>query len=311
MIEFKDFKILLAEDCPIQRAKAKIILKQEGFNVRTVDNGKSALEIVLNDSDEWKPDIILTDIHMPEMDGLTLTSNILKYNKSIRSIVLTATAGKDALSDAFDHGAIDFIRKPIEKFELLARIKSSLEIIVAERELKKALAELEEKNIILEKLSTEDSLTGLLNRRAFYEILSSRLYDSNRYTWPLSIFMFDIDDFKQINDTYGHIVGDVVLKSVAEVLTTETRKTDFACRYGGDEFIILLTNSDLGRSKIISAKFRTKILEIKLTAAPDLKIKISGGIYQYDGEKSEEAFIGKVDKFLYSAKVNGKNRIEG
>ena len=306
---YSNYRILLAEDCPVQRARTEIMLRNIGFVIRSVDNGKKALELILDPANR-QPDIVLTDIHMPVMDGLELCREIKNYNKDIRIIVLTATADDNALVQAFANGAMDFIRKPADKLELEARIKNVLEIIRNERRLKEALKQLEEKALMLEKLSVEDGLTGLYNRRQFHVLLSDKMFDARRYQAPLSLFMFDVDEFKKINDNYGHVVGDEVLVAVAKALRDGLRDSDYACRFGGDEFILIMTKSDIDVAFGAAENIRAQISAIRLESAPELRIKISGGVIGYDGEQQLDKLVDEADQSLYAAKKNGRDRIE-
>ncbi len=158
----------------------------------------------------------------------------------------------------------------------------------------------------LELMSSTDYLTGLFNRRALFEKLDYEMRRSNRSKSPLSVIMLDIDYFKKVNDTYGHLVGDVILKQVADILRSSVRNTDIIARYGGEEFIIVAPACVLDDAGKMAEKIRVKIQDFGFETG--LKATISGGAVQYTGQ-GIDALIEEADKCLYAAKKGGRNRI--
>ncbi|MFC1855913.1 GGDEF domain-containing protein, partial [Thermodesulfobacteriota bacterium] len=181
------------------------------------------------------------------------------------------------------------------------RVAAELERRVAEREIAK-------KNKMLEELAITDGLTSLYNHKHILEILAKEIIRERRYTSKLSIIMFDIDFFKKINDSYGHQVGDVVLVKVAAIIKNCIRNIDSVGRYGGEEFLVILPNSDMASTVVVAEKIRRKIHDEKWDIK-EMQVTISGGIKQFEDEQVSE-LVNKADQFLYKAKKHGRNRIE-
>ncbi len=301
----KKFKILLAEDDFFQRQRMEIILRKNNFEVILAKDGKTALEYIASSP----PDLLLTDIHMPKMDGYELAAKTKKLFPCIFILISTATARRETIQQAFDAGATDYVRKPVDSLELIARINNLIKLKKAEENLNEALSELKTKNKVLKKLSITDELTGLNNRRSFFEQLKKHIYDTERYTHPITLFMFDIDSFKHVNDNFGHQVGDQVLRDIAEVLKNNTRKTDVAGRFGGDEFLVMFNHTEINEAAGSANSLMKKINSIRI-GDTDEKIKISGGLFQHPADMSLNELMAKTDSLLYKAKENGKNRIE-
>jgi len=165
---------------------------------------------------------------------------------------------------------------------------------------------LEEQNELLEKLATIDELTKLLNRRTVYRKLKYEMDRAQRYKNPLSIMMIDIDHFKQVNDNYGHMRGDDVLREVAATISRGVRRTDIPGRYGGEEFLVIFPNSNLDESLVVAERIRVGVSELKYD--DDLSVTISCGVKTYEGETIEE-LLRKADEKLYEAKEQGRNRV--
>jgi len=183
-----------------------------------------------------------------------------------------------------------------------------------EEKLQKAKDLLAKKNKALQKLALRDSLTGAYNHKTILEILNHRIIEAQRYSLPLTILMFDIDDFKCINDNFGHKIGDYVIKKIVRITQSTIRKSDIIGRYGGDEFLVIFPNTSLKEGYAISERIRDKIFSNyqlnKLNKnGMEIIATISGGITQYINEKIDDVII-KVDQLLYNAKRKGKNRIE-
>ncbi|MDP3296219.1 MAG: GGDEF domain-containing protein [Thermodesulfovibrionia bacterium] len=164
----------------------------------------------------------------------------------------------------------------------------------------------------LEHTSQTDGLTGLLNRQHLNKRLSEEISRAKRYGNPLSLIMFDIDNFKKINDKYGHIAGDKILQKIASVLKETLRNTDIAGRFGGDEFIVILVQTDINVGMQVAERIHSRVEQARITPKKEQSINfiISMGICQYNkGIKSLEDFIAKVDEGLYRAKHTGYNKI--
>lgn len=254
----------------------------------------------LNKCDDISFDLIITDANMPEMNGVELLKALQKneLTKYIPTIMLTGESASPLRKEALEAGVVEFLHKPIIAEEFILRLSNVLK-------LKKLNDELLKKNQLLESLSYTDPLTNLYNRRGLISNIEEKISIYKRYHRPFSILMFDIDNFKSINDKFGHSVGDDLLIKISKVLLKTLRKTDYVCRYGGDEFLILLPETNLG----CADQFIERIIE-SINSIPFMnqRISISGGAAEYKGQDFDE-FIRIVDSLLYEAKTSGKNKI--
>ncbi|MCJ7666579.1 MAG: diguanylate cyclase [Actinobacteria bacterium] len=291
--------ILIVDDVAKNLQLLGNILRKENYNIAAANNGKQAIAIAI----DIKPDLILLDVMMPEMDGFEACSKLknIPGTKDIPIIFLTAKVETEDIINGFKVEAADYVTKPFNSYELLARVKTHLELKI-NRDL------LEEKNKLLEILSTTDGLTGLYNHRYIIDVLSQRIIETKRYGQALSIGMFDIDHFKKINDKYGHIFGDKVLIEISSVIEETIRKVDIAGRYGGDEFLIVLPDTDSGGAYKTAERIRESIESINWDK-DGLKVTASGGVREFKNEDFEK-LVNKADKLLYIAKNSGRNRIE-
>src|ERR671914_1229945 len=211
--------ILIIEDHPDQRDLLAIVLQREGYKVVTAANGVEALEKL----DQNEVHIALSDIMMPKMDGFELINKIRSNSalKQIYIILITARIQEGDRVRGLDLGADDYITKPFSFSELLARVRVGSRVVQYQQN--------------LEYQTQVDSLTGLFNRRAFENKILEEFERSKRYEHPLSVIMLDIDNFKRINDTYGHHGGDAALVKISEILRDKSRRSDFPSRFGGEE----------------------------------------------------------------------------
>ena len=260
-------------------------------------NGKDALKIV----DKESIDLILLDIMMPEMDGYEVCRVLHSKDKTkdIPIIFITAKSDEDSIEMAYDVGGSDYITKPFRPKELLSRVKKELKMQELISELKL--------------LASTDPMTKLYNRRHFNNMVESVFELHKREGDSLAILMLDIDKFKNVNDTYGHKVGDEVIIALADELRSSQRKSDIICRYGGEEFVVVLPKSSLEGIKIVAEKLRLSIssLEIDLKNAKKLKFTVSIGVSCVDFEKEStiEQALKRADNALYVAKDSGRNRV--
>ncbi|MEA2091288.1 MAG: diguanylate cyclase, partial [Campylobacterota bacterium] len=234
----------------------------------------------------------------------TLKSN--DKTEDIPVIFITAKTDEDSIVKAYDIGGIDYITKPFKSRELLARVKRELKM-------QNLIHDLEESKEELRLLASIDPLTKLYNRRYFSKASEHIFYLSKRNNSTLSIIMLDIDNFKKINDTYGHQVGDDVLVTIASALQGFIRKSDIVCRFGGEEFLMLFPQTPIDKALLISEKIRLKIEDtvVSLENKKELKFTASIGVSQinHEKDKSIEDMIKRADDALYEAKNSGRNRI--
>ena len=295
--------ILIVDDTKIN-IDILIELLDDKYDVLVSLSGRRALEIV----DETHVDIILLDILMPDINGYDVC-RVLKSKertKSIPVIFITANTDEESIDQAFEVGGIDYITKPFKALELLARVKTQLNV-------QKLIQELEESRKDMELLASQDHMTKLYNRRYFSEISASIFKLSKRNQNNLSVLMLDIDKFKNINDTFGHHVGDDVIISLANVLKEFSRESDVACRFGGEEFLILLPETAIDGAFSIGEKIRKHVEElvIEFGKKQTLQFTISVGVSEVDfeREKNIEQTIHRADDALYAAKESGRNKV--
>jgi diguanylate cyclase (GGDEF)-like protein len=266
--------------------------------------GKSALEIVQDQT----IDLILLDIMMPGMDGYEVCRRVKGNAKTqtIPIIFITAKTDEESIEQAYDAGGIDYVTKPFKPKELFARIRTQLQ-------LKHLIDDLELSQKRLKHLAETDPMTGLWNRRYFTSTSATLWTLAKRERSDLSAIMIDIDRFKKVNDTYGHKAGDDVIVSLAHILKKSVRESDLACRFGGEEFLLLLPGTPLEGARIIGEKIRRNVetLGIELDGGDTVHFTVSLGISQADTlhDLNIEATIHRADEALYTSKNAGRNTL--
>jgi len=300
------FRILVVDDEPTMRHIIRETLNDLSYNCLEAADGIEALEIL----DKEAVDLVITDISMPRLDGIGLTAAIKKkYDSNV--IMMTGMVGNFTYEDVIAKGASDFIVKPVKLEELLVRIKRVLRerIIVAERNrMEKALRESEHR---YQELSITDNLTKLYNSRHFYNQLATEIDRSVRYDRPISLMMLDVDNFKQYNDSFGHLEGDGVLVRLAEIIRRGLRRLDLACRYGGEEFIVILPETTGTKGRLIAERIRKNFCQETFTPAPgkDVHVTVSIGVAQLKPEEDMRHFVDRADRNMYAAKAAGRNKV--
>jgi len=290
-----DTHVLVVDDSKLQLQVAADMLKKVKLNVTVAMNGTEAYKIIMENKDKFS--LILTDYIMPDMDGLALTLKLReKYDKDqLGIIVLSSSEDSDIPTEFLLMGANDFIYKPYSQIEVRTRVNANLDIL-----------ELFEKT---RDMANKDFLTGAYNRRYFFEVGNSIFTKAKRAKRDLAVAMLDIDKFKNINDTYGHEVGDVAIKEVTKILNKNLRNSDLMARFGGEEFCILLENITIEDTQALFEKIR-KAFEINTIRVLDIDLsyQVSIGIC-YGSENSLEKMIEKSDESLYYCKENGRNQV--
>jgi len=290
-------------------------LDSVGFNILVANEADMALKL----SQVTTPDIILLDLLMKTDDNKDILT-LIKSNPNtshIPIIILSSDIDINSKVYGFLSGANDYIVKPFRFAEVLARINTQLRILNMQKELEKKNEELLEKNILLEKLAVTDPLTGLYNRAYIMDRLNTEVLRCARYKEAISFLMVDIDYFKKINDSFGHLAGDAVLKIVSTQIKNSIRDVDVVGRYGGEEFIVVCPNTDLAGSRIIAERIRLNALNSNFKLGEEeVKITLSIGISSVvpKVQVNVDAFItkqiGDADIALYKAKASGRNRVE-
>ena len=279
-------------------------LLSDSYEIVVALDGRSALEIL----EEQEVDLILLDIMMPIIDGYEVCRRVKQNEKTnnIPIIFITAKMDEESIEKAYEAGGMDYVTKPFKPKELFARIKTQLQ-------LRALIQELESSKNALKHLSETDPMTDLCNRRYFNHTSKSIMELAKRDKTVLTVVMLDIDKFKEVNDTYGHNVGDEIIISLADILFEMTRKSDLACRFGGEEFILLLPETSLEGAMVIAEKIRKKVesFSLRLEDEREVNITISLGVSQVDtkNDLSMESAIKRADIALYKAKENGRNKV--
>ncbi len=286
-------KILIVDDTVSNLDILEELLKE--YIVISSISGKDALEAV----QEEQIDLILLDIMMPELDGYKVCKK-LKANSqtnTIPIIFITAKNDEQSIEMAYDIGGNDYITKPFLPKELLARVKKELKIQDMMRDLRL--------------LASTDPMTKLYNRRYFASTSKKIIGLAKRNKSEISIIIIDIDRFKNINDTYGHDAGDTVIIALAQELINNTRESDIACRYGGEEFTVLLPDTSISGARTVAENIRRNLENLTLGIKnKTINFTASIGISSIlKKEKSVEKALKRADEALYEAKKNGRNRV--
>ena len=289
--------ILVIEDHPDQRDLLAIVLQREGYRVVTARNGVEAIEKLQKEDVQ----IALSDIMMPKMDGFELIKNIRNDSalKGIYLILITARIQEGDRVRGLDLGADDYITKPFSFSELLARVRVGSRVVHYQQN--------------LEYQTQIDPLTGLFNRRAFERKIAEEFERAERYSHPVSVLLLDIDNFKNINDTYGHHGGDTALVKISETLKERTRRSDFPARYGGEEFVLILPETDQESALQVAGKIHEEIRSrsfgtCKSPFALTVSIGLSSTATKHYSDWRE--MLNDADRAMYVAKNSGKDRVE-
>lgn len=297
-------KILLVDDSKLIMGFGKSILSKEGYNVIYAPNGNEALEMVSVEN----PDLILLDVVMPGMDGYEVCKRVKAAEKT-RDIPIIMLTSKGETADkvkGLNLGAVDYVTKPFDAGELIARVKTQLRV----KELHKAL---QEKNKQLQELANKDGLTDLYNHRYLQERLIKEIERAKRYNIDLSFVLVDIDYFKRFNDTYGHQTGDAILKTLGRILKKALRESDMAARYGGEEFALILVHTGSNTAQEAAERLRSTVESYEFEVDNHhFQVTISLGIASFGRETISTAkdLVECADKALYAAKKKGRNRTE-
>ena len=252
-------------------------------------------------------DIILCDLEMPRMDGFKFLG-MLKTRPGVADtpvIILTGNEDRELKIKGLEQGACDFLTKPFDAEELVARMKVHLKIKHLQDDLKRT-------NELLLELSNTDHLTGLFNRRFLIEALDRELQRSRRRDGMLALIMLDLDHFKRINDTYGHMQGDMVLQNVALQIKKELRCYDVAARYGGEEFVAVLPDTSLKEAFMVADRIRLSIQGMRLAGPMSAEwVTASLVIAGFPSPQYEEidGLLRAADEALYQAKERGRNQV--
>ena len=295
-------RILVVDDDAAFREVAQSSLELKGYEVRGCGTGHEAIEI----ANAWRPDAILLDVDLPDANGFTVYRALRDAEETRDSAVLFVSGrhlDERTAVEALSCGAADYLRRPFGASELLAR----LEVALRNRRL---VCE-------LRRLGSVDPLTGLANRRAFFEALERERRRAQRDQIPLSLVVIDVDHFKVVNDSWGHAAGDAALTGVAQVLTRSCRATDVVARIGGEEFALILPSTTTEGAQGVAEKLRASIaaLRVPVPGSHVLSVTASFGLATAHGvlldtQASAISLLDLADGALYRAKRAGRDRVE-
>lgn len=284
--------ILVVDDCKAVTRRLAKILRAEGYFVTTAHCGAEALGLI----EKSCPDYVITDWEMPNINGDMLCQILrtMAFDRYIYLIIMTAHSDMLSLVDGLGAGADDYITKPLVPTELIARLKSGARILELDRRLSFDIQ--------------HDPLTGILNRRTLLPTMQSFASSCAKRKIPMSCIMLDVDHFKQINDTHGHQTGDEVLVCIADRLALRFRSADIVCRFGGEEFILVLPDCDEEGAAACANRCREEIEQLEFEAE-DTKFNVTAsfGCAEYRPDESPSELIERADRALMAAKADGKN----
>ena len=297
-------KVLLVDDSRQAREAIKAALAGLFSVFIEAEDGLAAIKSFV----EEKPGFIVTDIEMPSINGYRFISTIRNMDDGRDVPIILLSGSKDSLKKkltGFNLGASDFLMKPFENEELIARVKSLLRV-------RTLMEELKEKNTLLEKLAVTDELTGLNNRRHFFESTHSQMALGLRHHFKIACLLMDIDHFKKINDTYGHMAGDEVLRKMGSLLKACKRDGEELARFGGEEFVMCLFNTDSESAVLAAERFRRLVGEHDFSSvAQGLKVTLSIGVAVWPQGRvtSIDELVRAADKALYKSKSLGRDMV--
>jgi two-component system, cell cycle response regulator len=294
-------RVLAAEDNPVFQSMLKTMLTRWGYQAVIARDGNEAWDILERDD---APRLAVLDWMMPGIDGVEICRRIRSANREpyIYILLLTARTESQDLIEGMDAGADDYLTKPFNAHELRVRIRAGRRILDLQEELLQAREALREQ-------ATHDSLTGLLNRASILEKLDDELSRAARNGSVVSVLMVDLDRFKSVNDTQGHLAGDAVLREAAGRLRSVSRRYDSVGRYGGEEFLVVLPGCDASAARIQAERLREAVAGTPFRAdSRPLTITCSIGL-ACSSHSAPEVLIREADDALYSAKAQGRNRV--
>jgi diguanylate cyclase (GGDEF)-like protein len=293
-------RILIVEDDPSIRMLMRTVLEERGYEIFEAEDGPSALPAARDCS----PDVILLDVGLPGMNGFGVLA-LLKADEVLNTtpvLMVTAWCEPELITKALDRGAHDYVRKPFDIGELSARVDAAARI-------KAHADQLSSDNERLSEIATIDPLTATPNRYQLTEDLKRHVAAAQRSDRPFSLIMVDLDHFKNVNDTFGHATGDDLLRAVARRLSRRVRASDILGRWGGEEFLVIAPDTDLGGAGALAEDLRQSLLERPLDMPrTGLRATASFGVAEWNMESYEHT-LERADAALYEAKQRGRNAV--
>ena len=310
--------ILVVDDRPENLLAMNRLLADIDATVHTASSGNEALGMTL----EHDFALVLLDVQMPEMDGFE-TAELMRFNQETSHVpivfVTAVSMDQGHVFKGYRSGAVDYICKPIVPEILLAKAMVFLDLYRQKQELHEMVGKLREsqrvieaQNVVLKRLSIHDDLTGAHNRRHLDKMLAQEFYRCLRYEGDMTCIMLDLDHFKNVNDTHGHQFGDLVLKEFARRITCTSRSSDFVFRFGGEEFVVLMPETDIRGAMQASEKIRLGCASEPFqnsSTAVDVTVSIGAASFHAHQPKNPGDLIRMADEALYEAKKGGRNRV--
>jgi two-component system, cell cycle response regulator len=302
----KLLQALVVDDSAVYRKLIGDHLRRWDVGVTLAESGSEAWRI-LEQADA--PKLVLLDWVLPDMDGIEICERIRKTRVSgsyVYVILLTSKEGRQNMLEAMTAGADDYLVKPFDELELKARLLVGKRILDLQDELVAARDSMRH-------AATHDSLTGLSNRGEIMDMLDRELERARRERHPIAVILGDIDHFKSVNDTLGHVFGDEALREVSRRMRARLRVYDGVGRYGGEEFLMVLSNCDLPNALRRANEIREIIAGTPVVCSDETRlITMSMGVAISTADKKNggDALLTRADAGLYAAKENGRNRVE-
>ncbi len=298
------FPVLVVDDSPLARKVVEHALPSEQFRILSAKTGVEALDLFAL----HRPGLVITDCVMPDFSGIELCARLRAGFKDSFTymILLTSISEKSNVVKALQAGADDYLAKPFDAEELLARVNVGRRFLELHRQL-------EAKNRFLEQLALTDELTGLPNRRAVEQWATRQISGAARHKFPFWVVMADLDEFKSINDTYGHDAGDIAITKFGDILRANTRRCDICGRFGGDEFVMVITHSDEAGIGIAIERIRLQVeAQTFIFGGHVVTVTASFGIAGlHRGQPMDFGhLLVQADVGLHVAKRRGRNRVE-
>ncbi len=318
--------VLIVDDDLINLLILEKMLKNMDLNIVKAGSGQEALDL----SDKHDFALVLMDAQMPGLDGFETSKQIraVHKNKDLPIIIVSAVSKtKEFILKGYESGAVDYLLKPIDQFQLKSKVTVFCKLFEQKRLLETRNSELSQLNLQLSKEISKrkkaeqelrfqvirDPLTGLFNRRYLEESLEREISKAKRQKISLALIMLDADHFKNFNDTYGHLAGDFVLKHLSDLLIKNSRREDIACRYGGEEFVLVLPGTGPVVARRRAEDLRIIVdqgdrIQYRKKILPNITVSLGIALLPYHGSSAVE-LITAADKALYQAKGNGRNQV--
>ena len=298
------YELLVIDDSAVYRKLVEQVFAEQPYRLSFASSAEEGMKLF----NERSPSFVITDWMLPDFSGFELCQRIRQDDSRPYSwiIVMTSNREKGHVLKALAAGADDYLTKPFDPEEMLARVGVGRRLIDLHRELAA-------KTLRMEEAARTDPLTGLPNRRAIEEWASKQMRGADRHGFPLWVVLGDLDNFKQINDTFGHDAGDIVLKTFADLLKRSTRASDICGRLGGDEFILVITHVEPGNISATINRFRETFAALSFPlSGKSVQVTASfgvAGLLSDDDAPDFGALLHKADKMLYEAKRAGRNLV--